>query len=402
MSDAGIDWSDIDTMSDAGIPIKDMTFEAPEGSPWEQITAGKGGICLTSADCSILLDKLDADKADIGVLVPFVLRQQVAAVVYSDRSEQAQTFNISGLQLLSFLAGLTVETLPIRERSATNSLQLAVAPAPIEEAPVEEAPVEEPPAEEVPLAEAPADEVLPPSPAETEAVEMEAEITEQIAEQPAYEIPAAEEWGPAPTAAPPVEAPAEILASAEAEPLPEEPPEPDISAMDAAFDISTVETPPEEPVAPAIETEIAPQEPAAEEAAPPEIPAPAEGPPPEPAEPPSLSSTQVQPPQDVEGPGWAFTTTRIPTSAGTEALHEEARRLARLLVTEIKLYNEELVEEGRQAGDVYSRLREDIDRSRQIFDDRIDSEVRSEKNYFREALVRILAGGDPSVLGISD
>jgi hypothetical protein len=172
--------------------------------------------------------------------------------------------------------------------------------------------------------------------------------------------------------------------------------------MDAAFDISTVETPPEEPVAPAIETEIAPQEPAAEEAAPPEIPAPAEGPPPEPAEPPSLSSTQVQPPQDVEGPGWAFTTTRIPTSAGTEALHEEARRLARLLVTEIKLYNEELVEEGRQAGDVYSRLREDIDRSRQIFDDRIDSEVRSEKNYFREALVRILAGGDPSVLGISD
>ena len=84
---------------------------------------------------------------------------------------------------------------------------------------------------------------------------------------------------------------------------------------------------------------------------------------------------------------------------GDESQHEEARRLARLLVTEVKLYNEELVEQGRKKGDVYSVLREDIDRSRQIFEDRIAEEVRSQSDYFHDALVRILAGGDPSVLG---
>ena len=51
--------------------------------------------------------------------------------------------------------------------------------------------------------------------------------------------------------------------------------------------------------------------------------------------------------------------------------HNEARRFARLLVSEIKLYNEQKVREGRDAGDLYNRLREDIDRSRQMYDKRV-------------------------------
>jgi hypothetical protein len=51
-----------------------------------------------------------------------------------------------------------------------------------------------------------------------------------------------------------------------------------------------------------------------------------------------------------------------------EAQQEEARRFARLLVSEIKLYNEEQVERGRQAKDLYNRLKEDIDRSREMFE----------------------------------
>ncbi len=114
----------------------------------------------------------------------------------------------------------------------------------------------------------------------------------------------------------------------------------------------------------------------------------------------SDASTQVEPPSDLEGPGWAFTSAAAAApDTGDESQHEEARRLARLLVTEVKLYNEELVEEGRRKGNVYSVLREDIDRSRQIFEDRIAEDVRSHSDYFREALVRILAGGDPSILG---
>ena len=105
---------------------------------------------------------------------------------------------------------------------------------------------------------------------------------------------------------------------------------------------------------------------------------------------------------DLQGPGLAFTKDQgsVATSSGDEALHEEARRLARLLVSEIKLYNEELIEEGRRAGSIYSRLKEDIDRSRQMYEERIDPALHGKDDYFYQELVQRLAGGDPSLLGM--
>ncbi len=87
---------------------------------------------------------------------------------------------------------------------------------------------------------------------------------------------------------------------------------------------------------------------------------------------------------------------------GTEEAkkHDEARRFARLLVSEIKLYNEAKVEQGRKSRDLYERLKEDIDRSRQMYDERIAEEVRKSSNYFYDELVRILADGNPDVLGL--
>jgi hypothetical protein len=79
---------------------------------------------------------------------------------------------------------------------------------------------------------------------------------------------------------------------------------------------------------------------------------------------------------------------------------EEARRFARLLVSEIKLYNEEQVERGREACDIYQRLREDIDRSREMFDKRIAAEIRGRQDFFHAELVRILADGNPDLLGM--
>ena len=79
--------------------------------------------------------------------------------------------------------------------------------------------------------------------------------------------------------------------------------------------------------------------------------------------------------------------------------HDEARRFARLLVSEIKLYNEAKVEQGRKSRDLYERLKEDIDRSRQMYDERISEDVRKASNYFYDELVRILAGGDAGALG---
>ena len=80
--------------------------------------------------------------------------------------------------------------------------------------------------------------------------------------------------------------------------------------------------------------------------------------------------------------------------------HEEAKRFARLLVSEIRLYNEQAVQTGKLARDIYKRLKEDIDRSREMYEHRVPAEVRANSNYFYDELVRILADGDQDALGL--
>ncbi|HMQ04704.1 MAG TPA: hypothetical protein PKD26_12365 [Pyrinomonadaceae bacterium] len=82
-------------------------------------------------------------------------------------------------------------------------------------------------------------------------------------------------------------------------------------------------------------------------------------------------------------------------------LHNDARRFARLLVSEIKLYNEQKVADGRQAGDLYDRLREAIDRSRDMYDKRVQQPVAEKFDYFHYELVTSLAEGDDVKLGAS-
>jgi hypothetical protein len=123
------------------------------------------------------------------------------------------------------------------------------------------------------------------------------------------------------------------------------------------------------------------------------------------AEPPPAASGavaggQVQAPPDLDGPGWAFSTTSVPISEGDQRSHEEARRLARLLVSEILLYNQEEVEEGRRHRDICERLKDDIDRSRQLYEERVDPGIRDSADYFYQELVRQLAAGDARALGI--
>ena len=79
--------------------------------------------------------------------------------------------------------------------------------------------------------------------------------------------------------------------------------------------------------------------------------------------------------------------------------HEDAKRFARLIVSEIKLYNEAKVTEGRKAKDLNTRLKEDIERGRQMYHDRISPSLRDNTNYFHDELVRLLAGGDEAALG---
>jgi len=106
------------------------------------------------------------------------------------------------------------------------------------------------------------------------------------------------------------------------------------------------------------------------------------------------ASTQFIPPTGLSRPS----TSGAPTEESKK--HDEARRFARLLVSEIKLYNESKVEQGRKNKDLYERLKEDIDRSRQMYDERISQDVRKASNYFYDELVRILADGDAGTLGL--
>jgi|GEM_PF-955064 len=82
-----------------------------------------------------------------------------------------------------------------------------------------------------------------------------------------------------------------------------------------------------------------------------------------------------------------------------EKLHNDARRFARLLVSEIKLYNEEAVAEGRISKDLYHRLKRDIDRSREMYQKRVSDVVARKFDYFHEEMVRILGEGDAAKLG---
>ncbi len=79
--------------------------------------------------------------------------------------------------------------------------------------------------------------------------------------------------------------------------------------------------------------------------------------------------------------------------------HNDARRFARLLVSEIKLYNEQKVLEGRKANDLYERLKEDIDRSRQMYEKRVSPSVSAKYDYFYDELLHTLGEGDAAKLG---
>ncbi len=87
-----------------------------------------------------------------------------------------------------------------------------------------------------------------------------------------------------------------------------------------------------------------------------------------------------------------------PPSSPEDEVQRKARRFAKLLVDEIKLYNQAKVAEGRQHRDLYDRLKEDIEKSRASFEKRYGSTVNA-SDYFRQELVRILADNDPSLFG---
>ena len=77
---------------------------------------------------------------------------------------------------------------------------------------------------------------------------------------------------------------------------------------------------------------------------------------------------------------------------------EQARRVARLLVSEIRLNREADVMEGRAQGDLGTRLGEDIERARRQYVQRVPEALPGRETLFDEEVVRTLANGDATLL----
>jgi hypothetical protein len=285
-------------------------------------------------------------------------------------------------------------------------------PAPVEP-PVEEPAPAEPHVEEPAPAEPPAEEPAPVEPPVEEPAPAEAP-----AEEPAPVEPPVEEPAPA---EPPVEEPVPVEPHVE-EPVPVEPPAEEPAVEESVIEESVVEEgvaevhaevkvvePPvsePEPPAPPAEVVVEPAEPVApvveSEPAPPVVEAPAEVVPPPPppiAPPPPVTVAVSAPPPAPPAPVAPAVFDVSQLSEAAQKVHKDAKRFAKLLVSEIELYNKAKVAEGRKNRDLYKRLKSDIDRSRQTFEKRFGKVLNKQFDYLHEELVKTLAANDATALG---
>jgi len=304
-------------------------------------------------DGANLASRLGVGGSVQAVLIPMVIKDKVAAAVYIDAVEaDVAKFDVPSLELLVFITGLLVDTLAIRKKIPSPSLQeesgaegvsapkpaSAPAPAPAPSGGLKPAapPAPAPPPQPPPK---PAPAIPATTGAGTVAINA-SQLREMMANQrPSFNVPSAEEFSaPSPSPA------------------------------------ATTKIPAAEPAKPA-------------------------PPPPAPA---AAAATEERPTTQYIPPASLARGAAAPAGGSGEDAkkHDEARRFARLLVSEIKLYNESKVEQGRKNNDLYERLKEDIDRSRQMYDERISDEVRKVSNYFYDELVRILADGKADALGL--
>jgi len=68
------------------------------------------------------------------------------------------------------------------------------------------------------------------------------------------------------------------------------------------------------------------------------------------------------------------------------AAHAAAKRLARIIISDIALYNQRAVEEGVRNGSLYDLLRDEIEEGRKLYEGRVPSDIASSTDYYREAI----------------
>jgi hypothetical protein len=368
--------------------IRNISFPLSADTLLADAVHSLGARAGSNAEDAVFLDALGFGRPDRMFAIPLTARGRGVAVFYADAGNEASDVNLEALESLVRVAGLTVEL-----RAAA-----AVQPA-IQEAPAHAAIESE---ENIPAAE-PASETLEPTPVYAEEpvsdadqieeysgiVEVEephapegAEYAEPVSAE--IETASADESGyfePETVEHEPAEVETEYAAVAESEESSVEPVSDFAFASSDSYDASDdAESAPTEDYAYAGETRNggnghgyeSVQEPVVEVSAP-------------------QPKTSRLSDRHVDLP--------IEVAEDERRLHNDARRFARLLVSEIKLYNEQKVHEGRDAADLYERLREAIDRSREMYEKRVQPQVAAKFDYFHYELVTNLAEGNDVKLG---
>ncbi|HET6466502.1 MAG TPA: response regulator [Nitrospiria bacterium] len=76
----------------------------------------------------------------------------------------------------------------------------------------------------------------------------------------------------------------------------------------------------------------------------------------------------------------------IPRTVGDPAAHEAAKRLARIIMSDIALYNQRAIDEGVRNGTMYDLLRDEIEEGKKLYESRVPAEIASSTDYYREAI----------------
>jgi hypothetical protein len=111
---------------------------------------------------------------------------------------------------------------------------------------------------------------------------------------------------------------------------------------------------------------------------------------------PPLAETPIHQAETIEEPAAPAAPAMSPED---QDVHRKAQRFARLLVDEIKLYNQAKVAEGRKNKDLYDRLKETIEKSRTTYQKRYGNTVAASASYFQHEIIRSLAEDDLSIMG---
>jgi hypothetical protein len=69
---------------------------------------------------------------------------------------------------------------------------------------------------------------------------------------------------------------------------------------------------------------------------------------------------------------------------------DEARRLARTILSDILLYNQTKVKEGIEKDSLFDVLTEELAEGKKYYETMVDEDVRHATNFFNEAVVDVL------------